>query len=279
MKLSIRESRLVSVGVASAIAVGVIGFGNAVLAQEGSGDSATPTPTTDDGTTTQDCVGKGLRVLGVLRHLGENLGLTAEEIQQGRDAGLTWGQIIDQYGSMSAAEAKAQALAKLQEELAEKVAEGKITQEEADQRLADAGAKIDEWLNKTPAEAPLAPGRGGKGLPGIGRLGEDLGLTRDEVQEGAAAGLTWGQIIDQYGDVSAAEAKAQALAKLQERLNEAVANGRLTQEEADQKLADAGAKLDAWLNSKPGNLTGHPGRGRGMGSAMPLTPSFSIQVQ
>lgn len=88
---------------------------------------------------------------------------------------------------------------------------------------------------------------------GIAHLLKNSGVTRDEVQEGAAANLTLGQIIDQYGDISAAQAKANALQALSDRLDEAVANGKLKQEQADRLEAAAPGMLDRLLNAVPGN--------------------------
>ena len=82
------------------------------------------------------------------------------------------------------------------------------------------------------------------------RLAEELGIDADEV---AAA-------LEKIGEELRAEHQAERLATLEERLAEAVENGRLTQERADEILAAA----------KDGDLRGlmgrHHGGMRGFGS-------------
>ena len=100
---------------------------------------------------------------------------------------------------------------------------------------------------------------------GIHGLLKDSGVTREEVREGAAAGLTLGEIIDRYGDISAEEAKANALAALDAKLAELVASGQITQPRADQFEAQAPALLDRLLASVPGEHRGDgPRHGRAL---------------
>ena len=83
---------------------------------------------------------------------------------------------------------------------------------------------------------------------------KDSGVTRDEVQEAVAAGLTNAQMIDQYGDKTSAQAKADALAALETRLAQAVTNGRITQAQADTILSEAPAKMDEFLAAPASEL-------------------------
>ncbi|MGE0599437.1 MAG: hypothetical protein AB7J35_06660 [Dehalococcoidia bacterium] len=87
---------------------------------------------------------------------------------------------------------------------------------------------------------------------GVKNLLADAGVTRDELKEGAQAGMTLGQIIDTYGDISADQAKTNALDKLSEKLDELVANGRITREQADTIEAGAPALADRILAAVPG---------------------------
>src|SRR5690606_17067342 len=129
---------LASVALAALIAIGVLGAGSVAFAQEGD-EPERPTSETERG-------GRPGHVFGGPGLLPRLAGLTAEDIRLGKEAGLTWGEIIDQYGDISAAEAKAQALEKVEAELATAVENGRITQERADEKLANLSERIDEFL-------------------------------------------------------------------------------------------------------------------------------------
>ena len=142
MKFSILNSRLASVGLASAIAVGVIGAGSIAMAQ--TPDGGTPS--------TQDTAARNHPKLKLgIAHLLKNSGVTREELKEGSTAGLTLGQIIDKYGDISADQAKANALSNLSDRLTQAVADGKIKQERADKIEAAAPQLLDRLLATVPA--------------------------------------------------------------------------------------------------------------------------------
>ena len=141
MKLSMFNSRLASVGLAGVIAVGVLGAGSVAMAQTPDGGSPTARETA--------ARNHPKLKLGVA-HLLKNSGVTREELNQGAQANMTLGQIIDQYGDISAAQAKANALQNLSDRLDEAVANGKLSQEQADRLEAAAPAMLDRLLNAVP---------------------------------------------------------------------------------------------------------------------------------
>jgi ribosomal protein S20 len=275
MKFSIRDSRLVSVGVASVIAVGVIGFGSAAFAQD---SGTTPTPSTQsDGATPE--AGRGLGRGLAIRHILKEAGLTAQEIADGKAAGLTWGQILDQYGSISAAEAKQQALDALKTKLDEAVANGRITQEQADQRLADASTKIDEFLNSVPGDhLPGGPGLRGLGGPALETIAGVLGMDVETLRSELASGKTVAEIA---GDKTQAVIDA-LVAEANAKVDEALANGRITEEQAatmKTRIAEAITKfvneggplkgLGKGFGKGPGRMWNGEGAFRGTGSTAP----------
>lgn len=156
MKFSILNSRLASVGLASAIAVGVIGAGSIAMAQTPDGG----TPSTQDGAARNHPKLK----LGIA-HLLKNSGVTREELQEGSTAGLTLGQIIDKYGDISAEQAKTNALANISDRLDQAVADGNVTQERADKIEAAAPQLLDRLLNAVPGSHD-----GGGNHPGAGKV-------------------------------------------------------------------------------------------------------------
>ena len=141
MKLSMFNSRLASVGLAGVIAVGVLGAGSVAMAQTPDGGSPTARETA--------ARNHPKLKLGVA-HLLKNSGVTREELNQGAQANMTLGEIVDQYGDISAAQAKANALQTLSERLDDAVANGKLSQEQADRLEAAAPAMLDRLLNAVP---------------------------------------------------------------------------------------------------------------------------------
>jgi hypothetical protein len=144
MGFSIRNSRLVSVGLAGVIAVGVVGATAVAFADEPDGGSQQANP--DNGARKHHPI-----VLGVSALLKDS-GVTRDELKQGGQDGLTLAQIIDQYGDISSAQAKQHALDALSTRLDEAVASGKIKQEEADKIEANSPAMLDKLLAAVPGE-------------------------------------------------------------------------------------------------------------------------------
>lgn len=157
MKLSILNSRLVSVGLAGALAVGVLGVGGVAMAQ--TGDSGTPTE--------RHAAANHPKIRVGIVHLIENAGVTREELNAGGQAGLTLGQIIDQDGDISAEQAKTNALQALSNQLDDAVANGQLTQEQADRIEAAAPGAVDRLLNAVPGSH-----QDGEGHPRLRAIGK-----------------------------------------------------------------------------------------------------------
>ena len=138
---------------------------------------------------------------------------------------------------------------------------------------------------ETPTEAsdPGGPdgdhgpgGRGGKrGLGGGGQMdivAETLGMTTDELREALADGQTIAELAEAKG-VALEDIAAALVTEHTERLQQAVENGRLTQEEADEKIAEMQVKILEQLESGefggpvgpgvPGGCDGPGGMGGG----------------
>ena len=73
--------------------------------------------------------------------------------------------------------------------------------------------------------------------PGAEAVQELLGLDADELRAARESGSSLAQIAEQQG-VSLDELTSTIVAAADEHLDEAVADGRISQEEADQKLAE-----------------------------------------
>ncbi|RME62337.1 MAG: hypothetical protein D6790_06510 [Caldilineae bacterium] len=162
-----------------------------------------------------------------LQAVADALGMTVEELQAAREEGKTLEEIAAEKG----VDLQAVMLEQAQEKLAQAVADGKLTQEEADQIL--------ERIQNGEQPGPFGPHRGHAGGPGQDALAEALGMTPEELHDALRSGQTLEEIAAEKGvDLEAVQEqiKADMLAQAQEKLAQAVADGKLTQEEADQIL-------------------------------------------
>ncbi len=130
--------------------------------------------------------------------------------------------------------------AKLIEALAPLVSDGTLTQAQAD--------KVVETLN---AAGPLGGGhgRGGRGGPGLEAAATALGLTADELRTELQDGSTVAEVASEKG-VDLTTVTDAMLAEKKERLAEAVASGKITQEDADERLANAPERITAHVNGE-----------------------------
>ena len=187
--------------------------------------------------------------------VAELTGLTAQEvIDQVSEAGTSIADVAAANGS-SGDEVIAAMLANLSERLEEKVADERLTQEEADEKLAGAEERITEVVNDPDAELR----RGGRG-PGRGidaeAVAEVLGVTTDELRQAKQDGVSLADLAEQQG-VPIDDVVDVLVAPLAERLDEKVAAGDITQEEADEKLAEVEERIES------GEAPGRRGPGRG----------------
>lgn len=208
------------------------------------------------------------------------LGMTEAELRTELDAGKSIAQVAESKNVDVQVVIDA-LVAKQQEHIAEHVAEGKLTQSEADEKLADLETRVTEMVNATPF--PMKGGPGGKGGHG-GKMGH-IKAASEEVA--AVLNLTTEELATQLRDgkslAAIAEAQNVDISKVKEvlttefkaHLDEEVAEGEHTQAEADEKLAKFTSRLDDMVNkARPeGGMKGEGhrrgGHGpRGMGGGM-----------
>jgi bacterioferritin (cytochrome b1) len=124
--------------------------------------------------------------------------------------------------------------------LDEAVADGRVSEEKA--------AKIRERIESgegVPFFQHHRPHRQGGQV--VGKVAEFLGLTPQEVVEALKDGQSLAQIAEENG-VSSDKLSAFVLGELEARLAEAVENGKMTQERADENLATAEERIDRLIN-------------------------------
>jgi hypothetical protein len=112
------------------------------------------------------------------------------------------------------------------------------------------------------------PGEGGPGHRGFGRgmgldaAAEAIGIEPAALREALGTGQTLAEVAEANG-VAVGDVVAAMVADAQEHLAEAVADGRLTQEEADERAAELEERITAIVDGDlPPGGPGGPGRHR-----------------
>ena len=222
-----------------------------------------PEPAPEEGAEERSRFGKGFRRGGnPVGTVAELTGLTAQEVvDQVREEGTSIADVAAANGSSGEAVVDAM-IANLTEKLDEAVTEERITQEEADEKLAGAEERITETVNDPDAEFR----RGGRRGPGIDAeaLADVLGVTTDDLRQAKQDGVSLAELAEQQG-VAVDDVVDVLTAPLVERLDEKVAAGDITQEQADEKLAEVEERIES------GEAPGRRGFGRGSG---PRGPGF-----
>jgi polyhydroxyalkanoate synthesis regulator phasin len=187
------------------------------------------------------------------------LGITPEEVREARGECAGRQELLEELGLTEEDVREA-----VEAVIEEKVADGTLTQEQADRMM--------EWLDR---EAPLGIGNLGMSMANLGmRMGrfaipehlcDLLGLTPEELREELLDGKTLDEIMEEQG-VDWEEIHEAMLAGLTEMLEEKVADGTLTQEQAD-RILDWVEERQGWAEGRmafgPGPLMSGPGFGLG----------------
>ncbi len=187
----------------------------------------------------------------------ESLGIDLDTVRAGFEADQTLAEIAEEDG-VSEADLVAAIEADVRAHVADAVEAGRITQEQADERLADLTATITEKVNTRPSERPERPHRGHRvGRFGGGEVLEELGLTVDDIREGREAGQTLAETAEANG-VSEEDLVAALVAQATERAEAAVESGRLDADEVAERLEGLEERITERVNTEPGD---RPARG------------------
>lgn len=208
--------RFWKVGLAIVAMLAIAGAAVGIVAAQT--DGGTPTPTVqEDGATPAVDEKESLRE-EFLSRLAQELGISVEQLEQALTS--TALAMVDQA-----------------------VADGRITEGKA--------AEIRERIES--GEGPLFPhlrphpGPHHRGVGVVRQVAEFLGLEPQEVFEALKSGQSLAQIADAQGG-SADELKAFLLSELGQYLAQAVEKGRITQERADEILANAPERIDELID-------------------------------
>ena len=180
------------------------------------------------------------------------LGLTAAELRTQLQNGKTLAQIAAAQGKTIAG-LEAVILADATTHLDEAVAAGKLTATQEQTMLAGLKAHLDDIVNRS-GPPPGGPGHGG---PHFGAAAAAyLGLTEDALRTQLHSGKTLAQVASAQGK-SVAGLKAAILAGAKTQLDKAVADGKITADQANTMLAELASHLDDLVN-RTGPPPGHP---------------------
>ena len=197
--------------------------------------------------------------------VAEALGMTVDELREALAEGQTVAELAEAQGV--ALEDVADGLvADHSEQIQRAVEDGRLTQEEADERIAELEARILEELESGELGGPGGPGGPGRPRGGHGDVvAEALGMTVDELREALADGQTVAELVEAQG-VALQDVADALVADHTEQIQRAVEDGRLTQEEADERIAELEARILEELESGelggpggPGGMRGGPG--------------------
>lgn len=235
---------IAGVGAAAAVFAGSVLVAVPAIAQDD------PTATTEDtAATVERCHGADLSTVADV--LGIELDVLRDRLAGGEtvaDIAAEQGIAIDDVITALVSEAEAQ--------LDAAVEDGRLTQTEADARLADAEARITDMVNGEFSFHGGGP-RFGHGLLGLDAITEVLGMEPVDLLDQLRNGSTLGDIAAEQ-DVAVADLEEAMQATATERLQQAVADGQLTQEEADERLAEIDERIAAMIE---GQLPVGPGFG------------------
>jgi polyhydroxyalkanoate synthesis regulator phasin len=184
--------------------------------------------------------GAGMRAAaGLVQIVAEEVGQSPREVMEALRGGSTLAEIIAANGG-SIEEVTAAAVEQAAEKINEAVENGRITQERADTILANLETRITSLLNLDPVENQQMRDI-------VRRIAGETGLSAREVFQQWQDGTSLGEILT-ANDEDVQTFIDETLIRAEERLAKAVATGRLTQEQADSRLASLRELLPNFLN-------------------------------
>jgi lipoate-protein ligase A len=197
--------------------------------------------------------------------LASLLGMTADELTEALKSGKSLAAIAGEKGVDVQKVIDLQVSA-MSAELDARVADGKLTQAQADEVKAELVDKATKMVN-----GELGLKVGGKGMMGgkhlfmgqYDELARLLGLTADELTEALKSGKSLAAIAGEKG-VDVQKVIDLQVSAMSAELDARVADGKLTQAQADEAKANLTDKITKMVN---GEFVGKDGKG-GMGMGM-----------
>ncbi len=196
----------------------------------------------------------------LLSAITDETGMDAPSVLQAVRDGSTLAEVIETNG-WSVANVVTSATTTMTEHINEAVTAGRITQEQADDILGNLAQTLTDILN-----GDFEPRRGGNDRPNrdgrrpvigvLRQITDATGLTIQDIVPQLRDGMTPAEILTNNG-VDVNVFIDDIIIGVQERLTDAVEAGRITQEQADERLDTIRTTLTDRLNS-PVNRDGMP---------------------
>jgi len=200
----------------------------------------------------------------------ETLGMSAEELLTELRSATSLAAVAEARG-VERATLIDKLVAAAEEQLAQAVADGRLTQAQADERKAGLRAEITEHVDRVGGLGRghgFGGGRGGGGID-LSVAAEALGLTAEELATELRSGKSLADVADAEG-VEKATLIDKLVAAVEERLAQDVEAGRLTQAQADDIKADLRTRITEKVDRAGGFGRGHGHHGRfGPGDGAP----------
>ena len=195
---------------------------------------------------------KGRHLIGVVI---ESLGLEKADIAEGIRNGSTLGEIAESNG-ITTEDLISTITSIMTEKLNEAVAEGKITADEVLTKASNIQERAEQMVNKPLDQKPSKNhDYKGKGRHLIGVVIESLGLEKADIAEGIRNGSTLGEIAESNG-ITTEDLISTITSIMTEKLNEAVAEGKITADEVLTKASNIQERAEQMVNKpldqKPG---------------------------
>ncbi len=191
--------------------------------------------------------------------VAEALGLEANALKEQLKEGATLADIAAE-NDISTDDVVSAMVAHAEAQIADAVADGKLTQEEADEKLAELEAKITEGVANGFERAERRKGKMSDRRDGrLTAVVDALGIEAEELKAQLRDGNTVAEIAEANG-VDVDDVVAALVSQAEEKISSAVEAERLTAEEADEKLAEVEGKITEKVNE---GFDGKFGKSRG----------------
>lgn len=197
----------------------------------------------------------------------DTLGVTSEDLRAAMADGKSLADVAEDQG-VAVSDLTAAITTEIEEKLEEAVTEGKIDEDRAADMSDQLAERVDQMVNATVDDMKERMGAR-KAHRGEGRssahgeeLAEFLGLSLEELQASRAEGQTLAELAEAQG-VSEDDLVTFIMDGVQERMDEAVADGRIEADDAAERLADAEERVAEKVNAEPGERSDRrSGKGR-----------------
>ncbi|MCE7928116.1 MAG: hypothetical protein DYG91_06380 [Chloroflexi bacterium CFX7] len=251
------RNRILTLGLSGILALGVVGAGSIALAE----DPGTPgSPTDQAGPRDGKHRPRAIRV--TIKHVIDASGLSADVFKQGFKDGKPVNQILAENNVDSAA-VQQQVLSDLNARLAQAVADGKLTQEQADRVSERAPEALARLMDRVPqprdGNGGHRPNRGAIVKNALETAAQTIGIEVQELKDGLKSGKTIAEVASENG--SSGDAVIAALvAQANTAIDQAVADGKLDADKAETAKAKAAERITKLVN-EGGPRAGRHGAG------------------